>query len=167
MRQIRNLIIHTTASPQAWGWERLSHFFLRDKGWKREGYHVVIEPSGRVVRRIANEGVSNGIKAYADPNGLVFSNRNSVNVSWIGGILNGDPKKWVDNRTEAQKAALLAVVQWYVREYPSILILGHNQVAAKACPCFSVPNWLAANGIPKANIYPRDNLGIIKSLRMR
>ena len=33
------------------------------------------------------------------------------------------------------------------KRFPSVKIVGHNQLAAKECPCFNVPAWLKEIGI--------------------
>ena len=33
------------------------------------------------------------------------------------------------------------------RRFPGVRIVGHNQLAAKACPSFDVPEWLESIGI--------------------
>jgi N-acetylmuramoyl-L-alanine amidase len=159
MRTIKYLVIHTTASPQTWNWQKLQHFFLNSLKWKREGYHVTIQPDGVVKRYIDNTKPSNGVQAYKNET-IDISNSNSINISYIGGITaKGQP---IDNRTDIQKEKMKEIIEWYLKEYPEIIILGHNQIAAKACPCFSVPKYLQELGVPKKNIYDKDNFTILK-----
>jgi hypothetical protein len=41
----------------------------------------------------------------------------------------------------------------FVYRFPHVKVAGHNQFAAKACPCFDVPVWLRQIGIQENNIY--------------
>ena len=83
--------------------------------------------------------VSNGVKGY---------NSTSVNVAYVGGI---DAKgKAVDNRTAAQKKALVDLLKILRKRYPKAKILGHRDISPdqngngrvdqweriKECPCF-------------------------------
>jgi N-acetylmuramoyl-L-alanine amidase len=159
MREIKYLVIHTTASPQTWTWQKLQWYFLKMLGWKREGYHITIEPDGTVKRFIDNDKISNGVLPFKGDD-INISNNNSVNVSYIGGI---DSKgNGVNNITPEQTKALVSIIRWYVKEYPDIKILGHNQVANKFCPCFSVPKLLKTMSLPKQNIYETDNFNVLK-----
>lgn len=159
MREIKYLVIHTTASPQSWTWQKLQWFFLTALKWKKEGYHVTIEPNGNVKRFIENGMPSNGVRLFKGDD-IDISNTNSINVSYIGGI---DSKgNGVNNMTPTQVDSLKKVIEWYVSNFPNIKILGHNQVANKFCPCFSVPKFLKAMGVPQKNIYETDNFNVLK-----
>lgn len=160
MRTIKYLVIHTTASPQSWSWQKLQHFFFNSLKWKREGYHVTIQPDGVVKRFISNDKISNGVEHFKNDT-IDIGNFNSINISYIGGIDKNN--KPVDNRTDTQKEKMKEIIEWYLKEYPDIIILGHNQIALKACPCFSVPKYLRSIGVPEKNIYINDNLSVLKS----
>ena len=161
-REIEYLVIHTSASWQTWTAEALHSYFINYLDWSRPGYHVVIEKSGRVKRLLPNSVRSNGVRAFKRKNDISIRNTNSVNICWIGGIKRGNMKNTIlptDNRTDAQREKLEAVIKWYVNAYPDIKILGHNQVANKACPCFSAPDWCKSVGIPDKNIYRGRHFG--------
>ena len=159
--EVKYLVIHTAASPASWTWQWLQSFFLNALKWTKEGYHVVIQADGFVKRFIQSNKTSNGILPYKSPNGdISISNENAENICWIGGIdKRGKP---IDNRTEVQKDVLRNIVEWYLAQYPDLIVLGHNQIANKACPCFSVPKWLRSIGVSEANIYDGDNFNVLK-----
>jgi N-acetylmuramoyl-L-alanine amidase len=161
MRNIKYLVIHCTASPQSWGWQKLQWYFLNIKKWSREGYHVVVQADGTVKRYIDNDKPSNGVRPFKS-NDIDISNSNSVHICWIGGVDSKGNAR--DNRTEKQRKRLKQIVQWYIENYPDIKILGHNQVALKACPCFNVPNWLKENNWAKF-AYVTDNFNVLRHLR--
>jgi len=159
MRNIEYLVIHTTASNSNWTWESVRRYFLEILKQRVEGYHVVIEKSGKVKRLVDNNKIAFGVRAikFSD---IDISNSNSVHVAWIGGI---DSKgNGIDNRTQEQKQKLEEIIKWYIKEFPNIKILGHNQVANKFCPCFSVPKYLKSIGINDKNIYFTDNFNVLK-----
>ena len=52
-----------------------------------------------------------------------------------------------DTRTAAQLKAMEAYVKDFHRRFPKVRIIGHNEVAAKACPSFDVQKWLKSIGI--------------------
>jgi N-acetylmuramoyl-L-alanine amidase len=70
-------------------------------------------------------------------------NTGNIGICYVGGMdaHNEHPK---DTRTEAQKVALLTLIRTYKGRYPGIKILGHRDWpgVAKACPSFSVADWL-------------------------
>ena len=72
-------------------------------------------------------------------------NAQSIGIAYVGG-LDADGHA-ADTRTEAQRLALLQLVRDLIEEYPIISIHGHNEYANRACPCFSVPQWLKEEGI--------------------
>ena len=101
------------ASPAWLEWHRLS--FRHLQGWQR--IHA-----GRQLQRVGAH-----CKGH---------NANSIGVCYIGGLSkDGKPK---DTRTAAQKKALMELVSKLRQEYPLATVHGHNEFAAKACPCFDV-----------------------------
>ena len=67
-------------------------------------------------------------------------NQASIGICYIGGLsADGRPK---DTRTPEQKAALRALVDQLKERFPGAQVYGHNRFAAKACPCFRVPEEL-------------------------
>lgn len=58
-----------------------------------------------------------------------------------------DGKTPKDTRTPAQLRAMEAYVKDFHKRFPGVRIIGHNEVAAKACPSFDVQWWLKSIGI--------------------
>ena len=65
---------------------------------------------------------------------------------YVGGVA-ADGKTPVDTRTLAQRKAMETYVKDFHRRFPDVEIVGHNQLAAKACPSFNVQTWLKSIGI--------------------
>ena len=110
------------------------------RGWKQVGYTDMIHLDGRVERL-----VNNNEDAWVDPweitNGVAGYNSVSRHVVYVGG-LSSDGRSVKDTRTPAQCAALEKYVREFHRRHPRVKIVGHNELAAKACPCFDVQKWL-------------------------
>jgi N-acetyl-anhydromuramyl-L-alanine amidase AmpD len=93
--------------------------------------------------------VENNEDAWVDPweitNGAKGYNAVSRHIVYVGGL---DKKmKPKDTRTQAQQNALKAYVLDFHRRHPKVRIVGHCDLAAKACPSFNVAAWLKEIGI--------------------
>ena len=70
----------------------------------------------------------------------------SRHIVYAGGV-EKDGKTPKDTRTGCQKKALEKYVKDFHRKFPDVRIIGHNELAAKACPSFDVQEWLKEIGI--------------------
>ncbi|MGM9866939.1 MAG: N-acetylmuramoyl-L-alanine amidase [Lepagella sp.] len=128
MRKIDKIILHCTATPEgrevtvadvtAWHKER---------GFRTIGYHYLVYLDGTVVRGRREEEIG----AHC-----LGQNAGSIGVCYVGGLdSRGKPK---DTLTAAQRVALRNLVEGLQRRYPHATLHGHNEFAAKACPCFKI-----------------------------
>lgn len=128
MRQIEEIIIHCSATPEgrnvtvkdidAWH---------RQRGFQCIGYHYVIYLDGSVHEGRKEELIGAHCSGH---------NGKSIGVCYIGGLdRNGKPK---DTRTEEQRKALVRLISTLRTRYPRATVHGHNEFANKACPCFDV-----------------------------
>lgn len=91
------------------------------------GYHYLIHLDGSIeVCRPEN------IRGYHVTN----YNANSIGICYIGGVTDDAKLTPKDTRTDEQKAALLKLLKELKTRFPGATIHGHNEFAAKACPCF-------------------------------
>lgn len=128
-RPIKYIAIHCTATQPTATVTAIERYWRNHLGWKAPGYHLLIEPNGTIHRLMDFNGIANGKKGF---------NKESIHISYIGGITKeGKP---VDNRTDAQKKAILdciyEVIEW--SDNKCLIIQGHRDFpnANKACPCF-------------------------------
>lgn len=151
MGRLRYLVIHCTATPE--GREVSSADIRRwhtspppkGRGWKQVGYTDMIHLDGRIERLVDNNEDAN-VDPWEITNGARGYNGVSRHVVYVGGLA-PDAKTPKDTRTAAQLASMTAYVRDFHERFPDVRIIGHNQVAAKACPCFSVPDWLRSIGL--------------------
>ena len=98
----------------------------RQRGFDGIGYHYVVRLDGTIEegRPYHREG------AHA-----LGWNKRAVGICYIGGLDNR--KRPCDTRTIQQREALKALILRLKKEHPGLVrILGHRDVARKACPCF-------------------------------
>ena len=152
MAKITHLVIHCTDTPEgrnvtskdirAWHTGPISE---GGRGWKMVGYTDMFHLDGKVERLVDNNEdrcvdpweITNGAKGY---------NTTSRHVVYVGGR-SADGKTFKDTRTLCQKTAMARYVKDFHGRFPKVLIVGHNQISTKACPSFSVPQWLEEIGL--------------------
>lgn len=131
-RKIDTIIIHCAATKPSMdiGAAEITRWH-RARGFFTIGYHYVIRRNGDIENGRPLE------QAGAHAQG---HNETSIGICMVGGI--DDKGKAQNNFTDAQWKTLKSLVISLVQEHGSLKIIGHNEVANKACPSFSVPKWL-------------------------
>lgn len=159
MRKINKIIVHCSATPPSMdiGVAEIRKWHVQDNKWSDIGYHYVIRRDGTVEKGRPIETPGAHTQGH---------NANSIGVCLVGGIRGdkeytnldwppstlsktkkkGDPE---NNFTLAQNMSLVAVLTNLRKELPGTTIHGHNEFAKKACPSFTVRDWLQAVGIQK------------------
>lgn len=150
-KELKYLVLHCTATPEG---RDVSAADIRrwhtspaskgGRGWKQVGYTDLVNLNG-VVERLVNNNEDAWVDTWEITNGAKGYNSVSRHIVYAGGCAaNGKPK---DTRTPEQVAALERYVKEFHAKHPKVKIIGHNQIAAKACPSFDVPAWLREIGI--------------------
>jgi len=152
MSKIQRLVIHCTATREGrevtsdeirhWHTDPVSK---GGRGWSQVGYTDMIHLDGTVERLVKNNEDAN-VDPWEITNGAKGYNSTSRHIVYVGGV-SVDGKTPKDTRTEKQKASMKKYVEDFHSRFPSVRIMGHNQLAAKACPSFDVPSWLKEIGI--------------------
>lgn len=128
LSSITEIIIHCSATEETRNTpaEEIDRWH-KQQGYDCIGYHFYIRRNGGLyVGRALNE-----VGAHCQGH-----NQQSVGICYEGGIRNGKP---CDTRTPEQKIMMSALCTALAIVFPTITGLhGHNDFAAKACPCFEV-----------------------------
>jgi hypothetical protein len=141
MLPIKYLTIHCTATPEGRANTAREVMQWDTERFGQPSYHWVIELDGTAVRCLQDHVRGAHVAGH---------NSGNIGVAYVGGTetLNagGKPK---DTRTPEQKAALKRLVEEYREKYTGLIVRGHREwpEVHKACPSFSVHDWLAA-GMP-------------------
>ena len=128
MRKITEIIIHCSATTEGKDFtvEDIDRWH-RKRGFDSIGYHFVIYRDGSIHAGRSKNLIGAHCKGH---------NTISIGICYIGGL--STDRKPKDTRTAAQKASLRALVEQLKEEFPLATVHGHNEFAAKACPCFDV-----------------------------
>ncbi|MCP5326763.1 MAG: N-acetylmuramoyl-L-alanine amidase [Oceanospirillaceae bacterium] len=157
-KPLKYLVLHCTATPAGREVTRqdLEKWHLSPpptgRGWSRLGYSDIIHLDGS-LENLTPYDTNDQVDSWEITNGVAGQNSVSRHVVYAGGVDANDVKKAKDTRTPEQLATMEVLVKYIVLRHPHILVAGHNQFAAKACPSFDVPSWLRSIGVPEANIY--------------
>jgi N-acetyl-anhydromuramyl-L-alanine amidase AmpD len=99
-----------------------------------------------VVERLVNNNEDANVDNWEITNGAAGYNSTSQHVVYVGGVAK-DGKTPKDTRTPEQLRAMETYVKDFHARFPEVKIVGHNELAAKACPSFDVQEWLRTIGI--------------------
>jgi len=149
MRTIRHIIIHCSATPNGDARFTLEDIdrMHRERGWRKVGYHYVIECDGLV--RVGRQEEEIGAHVEGQ-------NANSIGVCMIG----------TDAFSAAQWQSLKRLVAELQDRYPDADVKGHRDYSPdldgdgiieprewlKLCPGFAVKDWLSAGGPRPENV---------------
>lgn len=151
------IIIHCTATrpSQDIGVNDIRHMHMT-RGFSDIGYHFVIRRSGEICAGRDRDLIGAHAKGY---------NARSIGVALVGGVhetkMQGRWPAPESNFTEAQWEALDETVDALLEAFPGASVIGHNEVAAKACPSFDVQEWLI-----NRHQYELDRDGVMPLLRL-
>lgn len=142
MNKINAIVIHCSATrPSVEVHAATINRWHRKRGFKEIGYHFVIPRNGFLELGRDQYEIGTHAKRW---------NEDTLGICLAGGL---DEETWkpTSNYTDGQWAALYTLLRIYINKYPDIKILGHNEIegVTKACPCFSVQEWLTFNGLAK------------------
>lgn len=145
MEVLKYLIIHCSATRAAMNVTgddiRAWH---TARGWKQVGYSDLIRRDGTVENLVPYDE-NPYVEGHEITNGAINYNTCSRHVCLAGGISNeGIPE---DNFTQEQKQSLYNYISEFLAYHPGCVVIGHNEVANKACPCFDVQEFLIAYGL--------------------
>lgn len=141
------MIIHASATRPEWAVgktieqvrDEITKWHVVERGWSGIGYNFIIM-DGEVIggRDLDDDG------DFAEETGAHTKghNRGTIGVCLIGGFGGAASDKFSDHYSEADDVALRALIEQMNDRFGDLKISGHNQYANKACPCFSVPDWL-------------------------
>lgn len=140
-RDIKYIALHCTAGAQSATIVEVERVFAV-RGWSRPGYHYVITADGKIHQLLDEDKISNGVRGY---------NKVTINIAYTGGVdISKAEISPIDNRTEAQKKAIVILLKELRKRYPNAKIQGHRDFSPdvngngvvdkweriKECPCF-------------------------------
>ena len=148
MRTISEIIVHTTATRPEWMATRpvadkvaeIRRWHVDGNGWADIGYHYLIDRNGAIAAGRPLERVGAHVKGR---------NAQSIGIALVGGHGGSETDTFADHYTQAQDAALRGLIGELKARFGDLAITGHNQYAAKACPCFYVPTWFEGGGVSR------------------
>lgn len=130
--------IHCAATPEgrAVSAEQVTKWDIERFG--QPSYHWVVELDGTRRRTLKDTELGAHVGK---------ANTGNIGICYVGGM-DKDMVHPKDTRTEAQKTSLLTLIRTYKSRYPGIIIRGHRDWPGvkKACPSFSVHDWLKETG---------------------
>jgi hypothetical protein len=152
MGKLKYLVIHCTATKQGQTVTSndIRKWHLENRGWKQVGYSDMIHQNG-IIENLVPYNTDSSVDPWEITNGVEGHNSECRHIVYVGGLTT-DGKTAADTRTGQQLKALQSYVKRTIEFHPEILVVGHNQFAAKACPGFDVPQWLKNIGIEPKNI---------------
>lgn len=149
MRRIDHIVIHCSAGYGSV--ESIKAYWKNKLGWKEVGYHYFIDEDGTVHNLAPLSTVTNGVAGH---------NANSVHISYKGGVNRANYNKAEDTRTEAQKCAIVNIINKVLKELlpfqstAKIKIVGHRDFSPDKNGNGVIESWERIKECPSFNAIP-------------
>lgn len=144
---VTEIILHTSATRPDW---MAGHSLAakvqeidrwhRSNGWRGIGYHYVIDRDGKVAKGREEAETGAHVRGH---------NTGTIGVCILGGFGGSADDTFDDHYTPEQRVSVSKLIRDIASRTDIRKVTGHNQYAAKACPCF-----VAASEFPWPPAYP-------------
>ena len=131
---VTEIILHASATRPDWmaGHSLASKVaeidrWHKDRGWSGIGYHWVIDRDGRFAAGRPESQVGAHVKGR---------NTGTIGICLLGGFGGSADDNFDDHYTPEQRATAWRLIRAIAGRTDVRRVTGHNQYAAKACPCF-------------------------------
>lgn len=150
------IMIHCLATSKKWGIgkpiqsivKEVTNWHVNDRKWRAIAYAAIIDYNGTL-----------GLGRDLDYDGNVLEetaaaakgwNTNAIHLALVGGRGSHEKDDFFEHYTIAQDTTLRAAIE-EIQQIAGrrMKVIGHNQVAAKACPGFYVPDWYKKKSVVK------------------
>ena len=111
----------------------IKRWHIEDRGWKDIGYHWIVDRDGTAQAGRRETVIGAGVMGF---------NRGVIHICLIGGNGGNEKDRFSKHFTHAQDLALTRLIASIKSRTEIKRITGHNDHAAKACPCFNVAEYL-------------------------
>ena len=144
---VDEIVVHCSATQPDWMDDftlaakvaGIRRWHVQGNKWRDIGYHWIIDRAGAVASGRRETEIGAGVEGH---------NRGVIHVCLIGGHGSAATDRFAQHFTGSQDAALRRQIAQISARTPIRRISGHNEWAAKACPVFHVPAWLAEGVSP-------------------
>jgi N-acetyl-anhydromuramyl-L-alanine amidase AmpD len=147
-KTVDTIFVHCAATRPDWMADKpLAEKVAEIARWHRArkfnsiGYHWIIDRDGQIAKGRDESVVGAHVAGH---------NTGSIGICLIGGHGSNENDPFEKNYTPEQDWALRGLIDDIRQRTPIKHIRGHHEVAAKACPGFSVSRWLERKPAKKA-----------------
>ena len=141
MRPLTGIILHCTATrpdflegaSTAARLAEVRRWHVEGNGWSDVGYHVLVDRDGTVLAGRPIETTGAHVRGH---------NTGTIGISLFGGHGAAETDRFADHFTAEQDQSLRRLIADLQQRFGPLPVSGHNDYAAKACPGFSVAEWL-------------------------
>jgi N-acetylmuramoyl-L-alanine amidase len=138
---VDTIFVHCSATRPSWFEGKplsvkaaeIKRWHVEERKWSDIGYHWLIDRDGSIAQ---------GRKEHIPGAHAQNHNTGSIGICLIGGHGSNENDMFADNFTPQQDHALRTLINDIKSRTPILKVRGHNEVAAKACPGFSVDRWI-------------------------
>jgi hypothetical protein len=142
---VQEICLHVSATRSDWQptWTSIQRFneirrwHMEDNKWKDIGYHWVIDRDGTLLQGRKENVIGAGVAGH---------NAGVIHIMALGGHGGSADGKIEDTWSKHQIQTLKLKIVDIGKRTQIKRISGHNEFAAKACPCFRVPKWVQSCG---------------------
>lgn len=138
---VHDIVLHSADTKPDWMEDartsqkvaEIKRWHIEDRGWKDIGYHWIVDRDGTAQAGRRETVIGAGVLGF---------NSGVIHICLIGGNGGNEKDRFSKHFTVAQDLAVQRLIASIKSRTLIDRITGHNEHAAKACPCFTVAEYL-------------------------